>query len=271
MKVLITGGNGFLAKNISKKLIDSNINVTSITRKNDFDLRNTFETSKFFENKYFDVVLHCAISGGRRLKEDSIDILDDNLRMALNLIKNRNHYSKLINFGSGAELDRSNSIYQETNVHDAVPEDYYGFSKNVISRLFLNEIDAVNLRIFNVFSAFESEGRMISTSIRNYINNKPITIHQDRYMDFIYFDDFFEILKHVLDKQTDLKEIDCVYNEKYKLTDIASVINKLSDYKTEVILENAKIGNSYCGISKLQNLNFIGLEKSIRKIHSILL
>jgi GDP-L-fucose synthase len=271
MNILITGGNGFLAQNILKKLQENNISVTSISRQDDFDLRNTFEVCKFFENKYFDAVLHCAISGGSRLKEDSVDIVNDNVRMALNLIKNKKHYGKIINFGSGAELDRSLNIYEASRVCDVVPNDYYGFSKNVISRLFLNETKAINLRIFNVFSAFESKGRMISTNVKNYINKKPIIIHQDKYMDFIYIDDFFKILMHVLITHSDLQEIDCVYDKKYMISDIASFINKLDDYKVEVIVENAKIGNSYCGINKLQNLNLIGLENSVTKVHNILL
>jgi nucleoside-diphosphate-sugar epimerase len=271
MNILITGANGFLAQNISKKLIENNLSVTSISRKNNFDLRNTTEVSKFFENKYFDVVLHCAISGGSRLKEDTADIVNDNVKMALNLIKNKSHFGKIINFGSGAELDRSFNLHDSVSVYDVVPEDYYGFSKNIISRLFLNESNSINLRIFNVFSAIESQGRMISTNIKNYINKKPIVIHQDRYMDFIYFDDFFTILMHVLNNDTNLQEINCVYNKKYMLSDIASFINKLDHYKVEVIIESSDIGNSYCGINKLQDLDFIGLEKSITKVHNILL
>jgi tetratricopeptide (TPR) repeat protein len=85
MKILITGSNGFIANNIKSYFIDHEL--TCISRKN-FDLRNTDETNKFFKNKYFDVVIHCAISGGYRLVEDSKDIVYDNIKLAMNLMIN---------------------------------------------------------------------------------------------------------------------------------------------------------------------------------------
>jgi UDP-glucose 4-epimerase len=89
MNILITGGNGFLAKNIHNKLVENHINVTSITRQDNFDLRDTKSTSVFLKDKYFDAVLHCAILGGKRLVQDPVDIVNDNIRMATNILINK--------------------------------------------------------------------------------------------------------------------------------------------------------------------------------------
>ena len=76
MKILITGGNGYIAKSLSKKLD----NVTLITRK-DFDLTDRTSTNKWFQNKYFDIVIHTAISGGSRLQKDDSDVFYQNIQM----------------------------------------------------------------------------------------------------------------------------------------------------------------------------------------------
>ena len=50
MNILITGGNGSLAKNIHNKLVENHINVTSITRQDNIDLRYTKSTSVFLKD-----------------------------------------------------------------------------------------------------------------------------------------------------------------------------------------------------------------------------
>ena len=38
----------------------------------------------------------------------------------------------------------------------------------------------------------------IKASLLNYIANKPIVIHQDKYMDFFYMEDMFKIIDFIL-------------------------------------------------------------------------
>jgi nucleoside-diphosphate-sugar epimerase len=270
MNFLVTGANGFLANNLIKKLKENNHNVTSISRK-DFDLSDTSSVNNFFQDKYFDFVIHCAVSGGRRLSQDSADIVYLNLKMLLNILINKNQFGKFITFGSGAELDRNLQINGTHNFSDVLPEDFYGFSKNVIARLIYQESNAYNLRIFNVFDSNESDGRFIKTCLHNYINNKPIIINQDKYMDFIYFEDFYTILNKFIYNEIDTKVIDCVYDVKYKLSNIAEIVNNLGDHKVDIVILNKNQGNNYCGKNSLNNSQFYGLEMGIKKIYEELL
>ena len=73
MNVLITGGNGYIAKSLSKSLDNS----ISITRK-DFDLTDRHATNKWFEGKHFDVVIHTAVKGGSRLLVDGGNVFYEN-------------------------------------------------------------------------------------------------------------------------------------------------------------------------------------------------
>lgn len=267
MKILITGGNGFLASNLVEKLQD--FEVCSITRK-DFDLRNTEATNNFFKDKKFDVVLHTAIVGGNRLIEDTKDCVYDNTIMTLNLVKNMKSWNKLIHFGSGAELDRNENIDNETNnFYSRIPQDAYGLSKNIICRLLSEYTDVYNLRIFNVFAKNEADRRMIKSNIRNYIQKKPIIIHQDKYMDFFYIDDFEKLLRLYISGNNLPTEIDCVYKDKVKLSEIAMMINNLSEYKVPIEIHSDVLGKSYCGKYKefTNTLDYIGLEQSIIEVY----
>lgn len=267
MNILITGGNGFIASNLKNKLSDHEI--ASISR-TDFDLRNPDETNNFFKDKKFDVVLHTAVIGGNRLVDDSKDCVYDNSIMALNLLKNMKSWNRLIHFGSGAELDRSYNIEGNTNnFFSRVPSDNYGLSKNIVCRLFYGYSNIYNLRIFNVFGENETDRRMIKNSLRNYINRKPIIIHQDRLMDFFYINDFEKLVRLYLTGDQLPKEIDCVYKNKVKLSNIAFIINSLSEHKVPVRVESDLLGNSYCGYYQdfTDTLNYIGLEQSIRDMY----
>ena len=84
MKILITGGNGYIAKSLYESLKDK-YNITAIGRKN-FDLTNYKLLDSYLKHTYFDVVIHCAVTGGSRLKIDTFGDMDNNLKMYYNLL-----------------------------------------------------------------------------------------------------------------------------------------------------------------------------------------
>ena len=267
MKILITGGNGFLASNLREKLTE--YDLTSISR-DDFDLRDPDATNRFFKDKKFDVVLHTAIVGGNRLVEDAKDCVYDNSIMALNLLKNMKSWDRLIHFGSGAELDRAQNIEgNKNNCFNRIPADPYGLSKNVVCRLFHGYTNVYNLRIFNVFAKNEADRRMIKANIRNYLDKKPMVIHQDKYMDFFYIDDFEKLVRLYLTGEYLPREIDCVYQTKVKLSDVARIINNLDEHKVSIEVNSDDLGNSYCGHyeSFTETLEYMGLENSIKAVY----
>lgn len=230
MKILITGGNGYIATSLHKSLA-AKYKVTSISR-SDFDLSISTDTREWFSDKYFDVVIHTAIKGGSRLIPDSSEVLDVNLKMYYNLLDNRSHFGKLINFGSGAEL-----CAQDT---------FYGLSKHVIRQSILGIDGFYNLRIFGVFDENELETRFIKGNILRYLRKEPIQIYEDKRMTFFHMSDLIHLVKSYINEDLKDKEVECAYDVNHSLLDIAEMINMLSEYKVPVVVQSG-IGSNYIG------------------------
>tara|TARA_R110000744_G_scaffold58232_1_gene121524 strand:+ start:9888 stop:10685 length:798 start_codon:yes stop_codon:yes gene_type:complete len=257
-EILITGGNGYIAKSISQGLwkYSDRDNITSISRK-DFDLTNKKSTNKWFEGKYFDVIIHTAVVGGSRLTPDTSETFYQNLQMFYNLYYNKHCFSKFIHFGSGAEL--------------GTPTDPYGLSKKIINKLIQSEPNFYNIRIFGVFNEHELNTRFIKSNIKRYINKQPIEIYQDKLMDFFYMEDLVTLVKYCIHDMCPPKNINCSYKKSYSLLNIANIINNLSDYKVGInILERGE-GTPY--IDKHHNalFNYKGLELGIKETYKKIL
>lgn len=251
MKILITGGNGYIAKSLYNSLKNT-YEITTLTR-NNFDLNHFKVLDSYLKHKYFDVVIHCAVSGGSRLKEDTIGDMDNNLQMYYNLLNCRDKFGKLIHFGSGAEITQ--------------PETPYGLSKRIISKSISEQENFYNIRIFAVFDENELDTRFIKSNIKRYINKEPIVIHQDKFMDFFYMKDLISLVDYYIQNENPPKEIDCSYQQSYTLFDIANMINGLDTHKTQIIFNNGGMGEKYRGNSNTL-LNYIGLEVGITNIYN---
>jgi len=265
-KILITGSNGFIARNIAARLSDCEITLTNRSNLNPLIAS---DVDNFFKDKYFDVVLHTAIKGGTRLAEDESEYVYQNCLMHFNILRNQQSYGKYISFGSGAELDRALDIDEFSPYLTSLPIDPYGMSKILIARSGEVFDKFYNIRIFNIFNEDELPTRMIKGNIFRYINKEQMVIHQDKYMDFMYFDDFMKIINFYINEKDCPKVINCCYEKKYLLSDIALYINSLSDYKVDIQILDGALGKSYIGKYELGDYGIVTgtLEDGISKCY----
>ena len=84
MKILITGGNGYIAKSIYS-VLSLKHDITLVT-KNDLNLTLRDEVKHYFLNNQFDLVIHTAVVGGNRLLSDGPDVALSNILMYDNLL-----------------------------------------------------------------------------------------------------------------------------------------------------------------------------------------
>ena len=253
MNILITGGNGYIAKSLYNKLKDK-YNITTITRQN-FNLTNYDAVCEWFHERYFDAVIHTAIVGGSRLKAEDQTVLNENLIMYNNLYANKHHFNKLISFGSGAE------IFQ--------PDTPYGISKNQIADSIRNTENFYNLRIFGVFDENELATRFIKSNLQRYIRRESMIIHTDKIMDFFYMKDLISLVDYYIHNDA-TKEINCSYEYKYTLSNIANIINKLDTYTVPVVIENKGKLDFYCGEHSELPIKTVGMVTGIKNTFEIL-
>jgi nucleoside-diphosphate-sugar epimerase len=254
MKILITGANGYIGKSLYIAFKDK-YDVTALTRK-DFDLSNAKSTIEFFEGRYFDVVLHCAISGGSRLKEDGWSVADNNLSMYYNLVQCKSNYGKLINFGSGAE--------------DYASDTPYGLSKKIIAESVINTQNFFNVKIYAIFDENELDTRFIKSNIKRYINKEPILIYENKRMTFFYMKDFLTLVEYMITTNSSklMKQNYCGYGQDYTLMQIAEFINGMGEYEVPVLF-STKYGTDYTtNFNAGYGLNYMGLNNGIKEVYN---
>lgn len=249
MRVLVTGGNGYIGKSLYEGL-KSKFDVTLITIQ-DVDLTKADKVAEYFKGKYFDTVIHCAVVGGSRLKEDDWSVLRLNLSMYLNLVDNKACFRKLVHFGSGAE--------------DYAADTPYGMSKTVIHKMVDSTEGFYNIKIFGVFDENELDTRFIKANLLRYLNKEPMVVHQKKAMSFFYMPDLVTLVEHyiIADLQSLIGLCECAYTVDVNLETIANFINELDVHKVPIYVENEK-GEDY--ISKYNapyGLKYVGLEQGI--------
>lgn len=271
MKILITGGSGFIGSNLKKRLYRNNYDVLSPSRE-ELDLVNECSVTTFFKKHNFDIVIHCATWDAKwNSKKGPSMILDHNIRMFFNLIREKDHFGRLLCLGSGAEFGKLHYIpLSKENYFDAhVPLDPYGFSKYIINKYIKYIPDTVNLRLFGVFGQHEDwQTRFISNAICRAIYNLPLTIIQDVLFDYLYIEDLLDIIEWFLNYEPKEKVYNICTGKTYSLSDIAKMILEIlnKDIPIEVLLKG--YGIEYSGdnsrlCSEMHNLQFTPMRKAI--------
>jgi len=279
-KILITGGDGFLGRNIYENLCDK-YNITKINRY-DLDLLNTKDVGEYLKNNKFDIVLHTAnydVTSKISIK-DPKKVVESNLRMFFNLAKYEKYYSKLLNFGSGAEYNQSCIInnVQESYIQNEdipIPLDSYGFSKYIINN-FIQQFDNkfYNFVIFAIFGKYENwYNRFISNALGRVINDMPIMIYQNAFIDYMYIDDFIKIIEWFINSNPKFNTYNICSGKLYGLNELASKIQNITKKDTGIIIKEEGLKMIYGGnndrlMKEINGFEFMPIDDGIRDLYN---
>jgi nucleoside-diphosphate-sugar epimerase len=273
MRILITGANGFIGRNLTK-LLDANNIIETVSRK-ELDLLDSENVKEFFNGKHYNLVIHTAVEGGRRTIPDGEEMVYRNVLMIYNLLENQDSFDRMITFGSGAELDRRYNINLETDINRRYPIDFYGMSKSIINKPCQVEPKLYNFRIFNCFASDESPDRMIRVNVEKYLRKEPMTLFSNRLMDFFYIEDLALLIEYFMRTPPfQHKVINCSYENHVHLKDVLNIINSLGEYEVPIIDKMDDSANKinvtpidYIGVSPNLPLDFLGLKNGIQKTY----
>lgn len=253
--IFLTGASGFIGRNIVETF-SKNYNILSPSHK-DLDLLDTSAVDGFFKNNNVDVVIHCANIGGLRNSLITNDLVKNNLEIFFNIVRNRSRFGKMIHMGSGAEYDKSKDIIdiKESDFDLTIPKDDYGFYKYICSKYIENCDNIYCLRLFGIFGKYEDYTiRFVSNLICKYIYKLPLTMIQDCKFDYIYINDFMNVIEHFIRNNPKNKFFNVGSGNKYTLYSIAEKINKLNNYSLPITIKKNGLNKEYTpNISLLKN------------------
>jgi nucleoside-diphosphate-sugar epimerase len=266
---MVTGGSGFIGRNLVEHFRDSGMEVELPGHK-DLDLTDPEAVRHYVREHRIDVVVHTANMGGNR-KQVCPDVIGTNLRMFLSIYRCRDEVDQVLHLGSGAEYDRRNyhPRLREEDFGTHVPIDDYGFSKLCMSELATNTKNITVFRLFGVFGTYEDhEFRFISNAIVKNLFGLPITVQQNVNFDYIWAKDVARVLHGAMITRMRHRHYNLCTGTTIDLVSLANLINDVSGRPVPINVVNSGMNVEYSGdnsrlMKELGVFEFTRVERAI--------
>ncbi len=274
-KILVTGGTGFIGKNILLSYLKDKYELFAPTRA-ELDCSDDESVKQYFIQHSFEVVIHSAIKPGHRNAGDTTGLLYTNSRMMFNLLKYRDRWGKLLNMGSGAIYDMRHYVpkMKESYFGTYIPADEHGFTKYIFGKILPN-LDAVyDFRIFGIFGKYEDYAiRFISNAICKTIFDLPVSLQQNRKFDYLYIKDLMPVLEYFIEHDPKEKAFNITPDNSIELLEIARIVKRVSGKQMDINVSKEGYGIEYSGDnsllkSEMKNLNFTPIETAITELYN---
>jgi nucleoside-diphosphate-sugar epimerase len=269
MNILITGGSGFIGRNLLEGL--KNEFKVFAPRHNELEITDSYAIRKFIIKHKINVVIHTAVKNG-----DSV--LENILRMYLSIFNNLDLLDKFINFGSGAQYAKTRDLkkVKEEELGKYIPVDNYGLGKLICSQLSKNNKKIITLLPFGIFGPGEDyRFKFIANSIAKNLLGLPIKIKQNVVFDYLYIKDLIPIIKFFLKSKKIYGDFNITTTKSISLTQIVDIINSNSEKPSKVQVINKKLNFQYTGSNKkiltaIPDLKITSYKESIKDFFNYL-
>jgi len=278
MRILITGGSGFIGKNLAEQLASSyDVSAPSSA---ELDLLKEQDVRHYLNAHHFDVIVHAATTRSNRRVAAPTDLLDRNCRMFFNLVRNlepnKERIGKMIHFGSGAEYSRAQlpARVPEDYFDTRVPSDAYGFSKYICAKYIERSDRIVDLRLFGVFGPYEDYTvRFISNACCRALKGLPILLRQDVVFDYLYVNDLASITSWFIENDARHKAYNVCSGSPATLTELARIVAEVSGSNPPVSATASGMGAEYTAdnsrmLAEMGKFGFWDMRRAIRDLYS---
>lgn len=291
MKILLTGGLGYIGTSLINKLTKHQLIVCSKSKKNDLQNFNDviFEFVDITSDDFLqivkkhkpDLVIHLAsITGLKNCESNPTKAFETNVHGTFNVIKacelNKN---RLIFFSSREVYGKTLDVESKEN-DLLLPTNIYGITK-MLGELLIknsgknNNLDYIILRLTNVYGPGGNE-KGPNKIIKNAVEDKKIEIFGGKQsINFIYIDDVINFISTIIDKKDISKEIfnlgsknNLTVNEFSKLVEQSLDFDIIIKHKPKLNVENSifkpdlKKSEKLLGFTSKTKIND-GLRKTI--------
>ena len=249
-KVLITGGTGFIGRQVTKELLNRGYEVFSISKNTvqaasvslhpiRLDLLSLSDVSAFFKEFQFDNLLHMAWYVGPKCHGANINI--DWLAASLHLIKCFCEAGgrKLLCNGTVSEYDFSYGYLQE-DMTPLANKSLHGQSKaslyNVISRYASqNNIEFKWPRIFNLYGPPETPQRLMPSVINACLRGEDVKVSDClKFQDYLHVEDTARGIVDVFEKDIS-GAVNICSGKPVQLREIVTKIAELTGFNGEIL------------------------------------
>lgn len=291
VKMVVTGGSGFIGQALIKNLVQKKIDVISVSKTKQShasvpSLVCDVATPKALD-RYVDsntVIFHLAAKADvRESVRDPIDTFNNNCPGLLEILEtSKRTGAKVIYTSTASIFDPSNSLPVAENAF-VRPTSPYGAAKAAGEAFCFayNRCYGVDVRIARLFSVYgEGMSRFAIYDIINKIkkDDAEIKLASDgsQVRDYLYIDDVVAGLQIIANKGAPGEDYNVAFGKGISVIDLARRISQLMD-RPNLVIRTSKTAMSgdvqqwYGNISKIEKLGFspsvqldVGLKKTIR-------
>jgi GDP-L-fucose synthase len=165
--VLVTGGSGFLGKQLVPKLISFGANVF-VPRSSEFDLRKQVDVQGLFRKVKPEIVIHLAVHGGGigYMRKHPASVYDDNVLMNTFMLQSSLAFgvTKFVGIGTVCEYPKFTPCpFKEKDLWNGYPEETnapYGLSKKMMlvqTQAYRQEygFNGIHLLLVNMYGPYD--------------------------------------------------------------------------------------------------------------------
>lgn len=250
-RVLLTGGSGFIGRNI-KETLSKHCELYAPSRR-ECNLLDEAAVRNYIKDNCIDIVIHAANPNPVKNQLDKAETMfEDSMRVFMNLYEAQDLYEYMYTLGSGAEYDKSQDIclVKEEEEGRAIPYDSYGLAKYVMNHLIESSDKQCNLRIFACYGPTDHESKFITHAIHCCMKNEDITIRQDCYFDYMQVTDLANVLVHFIENKPTQHAYNVCTATRVKLSEIAQIVKDEMGTDNQIVLLSEGLNKEYTGDNK---------------------
>ena len=298
MKILVTGGAGFIGSHLSKTLMDRGDKVVIIDNFNDYydpklkedriknilggydfklyrgDIRDRGLLEEIFEKEEIDKVVHlAAMAGVRNSLRDPLLYEEVNVRGTMNLLElSVKHKIRNFVYASSSSVYGNNSKlpFSETDSVDTPISPYAASKKacelfaHVYSHIY--KLPTTGLRFFTVYGPWGRPDMALFLFTRAIIDGNPIEVYNNGNMsrNFTYVDDIVSGTITVLDADLPYAVMNIGGDREEKLLRFIEVIEENVGKNAEKKMMPIQPGDVPATVADIDKLRKMGWEPTTR-------